>query len=264
MGRTRFVKGVGPSAASLEKLRAQTAAARLDAIDSGTVMSLARIGIEEAVTAKTLRDLADDLPIRQQPKGDPRCVAYAFASAMDLSVLAETGVDPNLHDRFSVDHAWAVMKKKPAIMRGVDAARDGVTDESCWPHGASGGCADIGAQRFRATVEQPVVKKPQDLVPLLCDAIDRRVPLVTAVPIFTNFPSFTGGALYRAKGSVIGAHALVIVGYEEDATGAGGCWVALNSWGDGWGDGGLARLAWNDVDLRPEATLFTVTNVIEA
>ncbi|HYD52397.1 MAG TPA: C1 family peptidase [Gemmatimonadaceae bacterium] len=264
MARTKFTIGAGPSLASLERLRAETAQARVDALSGLAMMSLSAPEAFGAATSATLRELAAELPVRTQPNGDPRCVAYAFATAMDLCALAETGVDPDLHDRFSVDDAWVQMKKKPKIPNGVAAVGAGITDEACWPHGAAAGCPDVATRRFRARVEQPVATNAQHLVPLLCEALDRNVPLVTGVPIFTNFPKFKESGLFRAKGSVVGAHALVIVDYEEDAHGAGGCWVALNSWGVDWGDGGLVRIAWNDVDLRPEAALFMVSAISEA
>lgn len=201
------------------------------------------------------------LEVRTQPPKDPRCVAYAFAAAMDLCTIVSSGTDPSTHPRYSVDDTFARMKKDPDIMRGVKAVQDGVTNEDCWPHGALAGCPDIATRRFRATVNQPTGTKPRDMIPVMCDALDAGIPLVTAIPLFQNFRAFKGAGIYKAKGKVVGAHALVIIGYEESLGDTSGCWVALNSWGADWGDGGHVRIQWLDVDLRPEGSVFLVANV---
>lgn len=259
MGRSEKLRVAGPSLASLERLRAKSAKAR-SAVMPPQDNALAA----EMVTSASLWNLAAKLPVRDQPDSDVKCVAYAFSAAMDLSALAQTGIDPDLHERFAIDDCWKQMKRKPEIPAGMRAAKAGITDETCWPHRAEKGCPEVTTQRFRADVEMPVVARTRNIVPTLCDLIDAKVPLVIGIPLFSTFTSFKGTALYRVRKGArnIGiAHALVMVGYEEDAEGAGGCWVALNSWGENWGDRGFVRIGWNDIDLRPEATVYTVSNI---
>lgn len=68
-------------------------------------------------------------------------------------------------------------------------------------------------------------------------AIGARLPVVFGVMLPESFGSHRGADIYhpRATERRIGGHAMVIVGTRAD-----GCVRILNSWGRGWGDGGLA------------------------
>ena len=259
----------GPTIQSLEAQRAKTTRRRLAVVPRPSRRSAltesargAAAAVPESDAIATITSKFPALEIRKQPVGDKRCVAYAFATAMDLRTIVVSAVDPDTHARYSVDDAFQQMGGDPAIMRGVTAARKGFTNELCWPHGDGSGCADIENRRVRATIEQPISAKPREIISVLCSALDAQIPLVTAIPLFSNFKAFTGADVYRAKGKVVGAHALVVIDYEEDAGGTSGCWVALNSWGDTWGDSGRVRIRWHDVDLRPEESIFRVLNVV--
>ena len=48
----------------------------------------------------------------------------------------------------------------------------------------------------------------------------------------------------------LGAHAVTIVGYDNNAQ----AWLVKNSWGADWADGGLFRVAYGAAGLGAEAT----------
>ena len=94
----------------------------------------------------------------------------------------------------------------------------------------------------------------------MCAALRNGALLVISVPIFENFATFTGTGVFRPASREIGAHALCIVGYSVDA-GAGG-WIVQNSYGAAWGDGGYARIAWEDKHMQAERVVYTVQSLV--
>lgn len=75
--------------------------------------------------------------------------------------------------------------------------------------------------------------------------------VMTSMAIYQDFLDWSNGAacantIWRGASRTvdpIGGHAVAIVGWEEDGTGAG-AWIAKNSWGDGWCDGGYFRIGY--------------------
>ena len=94
----------------------------------------------------------------------------------------------------------------------------------------------------------------------MCAALRNGAMLVISVPIFENFAAFTGAAVYRPSGREIGAHALCIVGYNVDQ--GAGDWIVQNSYGSTWGDGGYARIAWEDRHMQAERVVYTVQGLV--
>src|SRR5206468_11164307 len=74
----------------------------------------------------------------------------------------------------------------------------------------------------------------------------RPPPLSTLFPYTTLFRS--GGQVYVPTTTVLGgAHALLVVGYDEP----GRYWIVKNSWGTGWGDQGFGKVSYDANLLEP-------------
>ena len=60
-----------------------------------------------------------------------------------------------------------------------------------------------------------------------------------------------GGTLYYAGTAPTPNHAALIVGWDDSLTHAGGSggWIAKNSWGTGWGDGGFFYIAYGSANI---------------
>jgi hypothetical protein len=76
-------------------------------------------------------------------------------------------------------------------------------------------------------------------------------PLVVAMNVYSDFYSYSQG-VYSYVGprfpdgqpnTFQGAHAIELIGYDDDNQ----CFIAKNSWGTGWGEGGFFRIDYNEV-----------------
>lgn len=73
-------------------------------------------------------------------------------------------------------------------------------------------------------------------------------PLVTTFDVYNDFFSYRGGIYEYATGSLAGGHAVLLVGYVDDANvNGGGYFVVKNSWGTGWGEAGYFRIAYSQI-----------------
>jgi len=63
-------------------------------------------------------------------------------------------------------------------------------------------------------------------------------PLVASMRVYSDFYSYSGGVYTYTTGPFEGNHAILIVGYADDATvPGGGYFIVKNSWGQSWGEG---------------------------
>jgi C1A family cysteine protease len=60
--------------------------------------------------------------------------------------------------------------------------------------------------------------------------------------VYNDFFAYRSGVYRHVTGDVAGGHCVSLVGYSD----AGGYWIAKNSWGPGWGDGGYFKIAYGE------------------
>lgn len=78
-----------------------------------------------------------------------------------------------------------------------------------------------------------------DLEALIDEALSNREPIVAGFPLDAGFFRLAAGEVYRRTGAWEGNHALAIIGYLA----AQRAYIAVNSWGDAWCDGGFGLLS---------------------
>jgi C1A family cysteine protease len=127
----------------------------------------------------------------------------------------------------------------------------GVPDEACLPYAAGEGtdvacdsaCDDATNRRVRGVdIERPTVGYVD--VPAIKQAL-LRGPLLANMILFEDLEFYAGGVYRQTTGRQLGSHAIVLVGWND----AEQAWIARNSWGEGWGEQGYFRIAWDDRTL---------------
>lgn len=70
----------------------------------------------------------------------------------------------------------------------------------------------------------------------LVKALELGLPIVGSVTLYDNFYPDHNGIIPQSSGNIIGGHAILVVGYDEENDRV----KILNSWGDSWGINGTA------------------------
>lgn len=60
----------------------------------------------------------------------------------------------------------------------------------------------------------------------------------------SDFESYTGG-VYQCEGEVEADHFVLLIGWDDSE----GAWLAKNSWGSDWGEGGFFKIAYDVCDI---------------
>jgi C1A family cysteine protease len=194
-------------------------------------------------------------PIRNQAACGS-CVAFGSSAAVEGTLRAEHS-DPSLE--LDLSEAYLFYCKAAEEGRTCDgptggwnpkAALDvcsqggGVPEEACFPYTAGDQecavCADWEAQATTLASWQPL-DTPAEMKEWLAD----HGPTVASMVVYEDFMHYAGGTYRHVSGREEGGHCICIVGYEERRS----LWIAKNSWGTGWGEGGFFRIAFGECGI---------------
>lgn len=70
----------------------------------------------------------------------------------------------------------------------------------------------------------------------------KRGPLMTNMTVYDDFMVYSSGIYKAVSNTVAGGHVVSIVGFNDLER----YWIIRNSWGAGWGEGGFARISYDD------------------
>jgi C1A family cysteine protease len=81
-------------------------------------------------------------------------------------------------------------------------------------------------------------------------------PVSTAFTVIDDFYDYTTGCYQGQTTSPIN-HAMLIVGWDDDACSGQGAWIVKNSWGPGWGQQGFAYIKYGSCNIGSYAYQIT-------
>ena len=77
-------------------------------------------------------------------------------------------------------------------------------------------------------------------------------PVTSSMVVYEDLLNYETGIYYHKEGTIIGAHAILIVGWGETAEGTK-YWELQNSWGQDWGyDGGFFKVKIGESQVASE------------
>jgi C1A family cysteine protease len=192
-------------------------------------------------------------PVRNQG-GCGSCWAFATTAALESKVLMADntpGYDLNLAEQFMVSCSSAGDCGGGYISGASGFLRDtGLPAEECFPYSGtndscSNACPTWSSYTYHISGYRWIAQR-NATEDALKNALNTYGPLVTTMDVYSDFYYYTTGVYSKTSGTYQGGHAILLVGYDDEAQ----CFIAKNSWGKGWGESGFFRIAYSQ--LRSE------------
>ena len=125
----------------------------------------------------------------------------------------------------------------------------GLPPDSCYPYTGTDGTCSMACGNWSATAYK--ISSWSWVVPwgatptttALKNALYTYGPLVTTMAVYSDFYNYVSGVYTHTSSSLVGYHAVIIVGYSD----TGSYFIVKNSWGTGWGEQGYFRIAYSEL-----------------
>ena len=183
------------------------------------------------------------------------CWAFAVTAGLESQAMIGTnGTQLDLSEQILVSWGGAGSCSGGYVNSASNYIRDyGLPLESCFPYTATNNsianaCAEwqtgqatlykVKGWHTASTSGTPSVK-----VEDIKKALYTYGPVLATFYVYNDFYSYRSGVYSYATGSYVGAHAVLIVGYDDVSH----AFIVKNSWGTGWGETGYFRIAYSEV-----------------
>ena len=184
-------------------------------------------------------------PVKDQG-GCGSCVSFCACATLESMLRIKRGLITDLSEadlHFCSSHGANCGGWWPTSALSELQGR-GTPDEACFPYAtafdASGNpscktCSNRNARAYKIAGSRT-----------LTTMAERKTWLATVGPVcavfhvYDDFFGYRSGVYTHVTGGHAGYHCVEIIGYSDTE----GCWIAKNSWGAGWGDGGFVKIAY--------------------
>jgi C1A family cysteine protease len=182
------------------------------------------------------------------------CWAFAVTAGLESQAMIGTsGTQVDLSEQILVSCSGAGSCSGGYTASASNYIRDyGLPVESCFAYTAtnnacSNACADW--QTGQATLysvkgwHTATTLTYPERVEGIKNALYTYGPVIASFYVYNDFYSYRSGVYSYTTGSYVGAHAVLIVGYDDTLQ----AFIVKNSWGTGWGEAGYFMIAYSEV-----------------
>lgn len=187
-------------------------------------------------------------PVRDQGNCGS-CWAFATTAALESNDLITNGITAlDLAEQVLLSCSGAGSCNGGYIDEASNfIVSPGLPPESYYPYTAANGqcsSAEAGWQAVTAQITSwQWITSTSPTVAAIKNALNTYGPLVTTMNVYNDFFYYSGGIYQYTSGKYQGAHAILIVGYDD----TGQYFIVKNSWGSSWGESGYFRIAYSQL-----------------
>jgi len=190
---------------------------------------------------------------------------WAFATATVLSdrycLFANTSVILSPQDLVSCD---------TVLNKGCDGGNPvaaweycslkGIVSDECYPYVSGNGTTGTCEIKNGNCVTNAVYKKYKSGQPKIVRDREtikttlKQGPVEAAMMVYDDFPSYKDGVYVKTSSTLLGGHAVRMIGYGYDAKTSLNYWIVANSWGKGWGQEGYFYIKMGECSIDSACT----------
>ena len=137
----------------------------------------------------------------------------------------------------------------------------GVPVESCYPYTATNGVCSSACANWQTSTYKIgnwsyiTTSSTSSAVAIMKQAIATNGPIVSEFGVYSDFYSYGNGIYSYTSGNFLGYHIVEVVSYDDP----GQYFIAKNSWGTGWGEGGYFRIAYLEVGGKSQFGMYSIS-----
>jgi len=177
------------------------------------------------------------------------CWAFATTAGTESQVTIATGGLPiDLAEQILVSCSGAGSCSGGSSATASNYIRDvGIPLESCFPYTATNNLCSNACANWQDNTYRIKGWHRASTTTITADDIKNALyaygPIVATMYVYEDFPSYRSGVYSYVTGSYLGAHAVLVVGYDDTQQ----AFIVKNSWGTGWGEDGYFMIAYSEV-----------------
>jgi C1A family cysteine protease len=184
-------------------------------------------------------------PVRNQGSCGS-CWAFAVTAALESQAMISNGgkgLDLSEQILVSCSGAGSCSGGYPSSA-STYIANTGLPAESYFPYTATNNsCSNALANWQSNTNMVNGWHSVSGAVDAIKSAVSAYGPVVATMYVYNDFYSYRSGVYSYVTGPYLGAHAVLVVGYDD----ANQSFAVKNSWGTGWGEAGFFQIAYSEV-----------------
>ncbi|MBN1297998.1 hypothetical protein JXA80_14565 [bacterium] len=188
------------------------------------------------------------------------CWAFSLIGAAESAFLIATGIPFSLSEQHLIEcntsgygcsggfiDGWTALRDYGAVLSEdypFTGGENPCSQETCEPVGWVAGAYPVPYS-----------------IPSLKYALMVHGCLSCSMTVYSDFMMYSGGC-YANPGTKSINHGVVLVGWDDTLCDGAGAWLVRNSWGDGWGDGGVAAMQYGTANIGRHAQWFEVVDEV--